>query len=144
MSQTPEHMAAAMIANLPEITDLSLEQTGIGDAGIELLKLGMTWPMDPELITDFAQCVDRIVVVEEKRAFVETQVSVDKQYGWEIWVPLIQEKGLAPQIANAHDRYPGDSEPDIPGGGVVEFDGRRIAARFLCKLVQPRDALLVT
>lgn len=44
-------------------------------------------------------------------AFIDTQVSVDKQFGWEIWSPFIQQKGLYPQIWNTHDRYPGNSEP---------------------------------
>ncbi|MEQ8691581.1 MAG: indolepyruvate ferredoxin oxidoreductase family protein [Pseudomonadales bacterium] len=46
----------------------------IAEAGIELLKLGMTWPLDDQLIVDFAGSVDTLLVVEEKRAFVETQV----------------------------------------------------------------------
>ena len=46
----------------------------IRDAGIELLKLGMTWPLEAGLVQRFAQAVDKIWVVEEKRAFVEPQV----------------------------------------------------------------------
>ncbi len=43
-------------------------------SGIELLKLGMTWPLDAQLIHEFAKRVDKIWVVEEKRAFVEPQI----------------------------------------------------------------------
>ena len=55
------------LINLKSLEDVS-------DAGIEILKLGMTWPMEADLIEQFAARCDRILVVEEKRAFVETQV----------------------------------------------------------------------
>jgi len=41
-------------------------------------------------------------------AFVETQVSVDKQFAWEIWTPYINRKGLYPQFWNSHNRTPGN------------------------------------
>ncbi len=54
---------------------LGLHSTAdIRDAGIEILKLGMTWPLDPELIERFSANVDELFVVEEKRAFVEPQI----------------------------------------------------------------------
>ncbi len=54
---------------------LGLHGTGeIRNAGIEILKLGMTWPLDAELIERFSAHVDTLLVVEEKRAFVEPQV----------------------------------------------------------------------
>ena len=46
----------------------------IRDAGIEILKLGMTWPLDDKLVRRFADSVDMVLVIEEKRAFVEPQV----------------------------------------------------------------------
>ena len=46
----------------------------IADAGIRLVKLGMTWPLDDERVREFCQGTDRILVVEEKRAFVEEQL----------------------------------------------------------------------
>lgn len=42
--------------------------------GARLLKLGMTWPLEPEIIRDFANGLDEIVVVEEKQPIVENQI----------------------------------------------------------------------
>ena len=39
-----------------------------------ILKLGITYPIDPEVILNFYEMVDTIVVVEEKRSFVESQI----------------------------------------------------------------------
>ena len=43
-------------------------------AGIRLLKLGMSWPLDEVELDHFARGLDTIVVVEEKRAFVEEEL----------------------------------------------------------------------
>ena len=43
-------------------------------AGIRLLKLGMVWPLDPVVVQEFAQGLDTILVVEEKRPLVEEQL----------------------------------------------------------------------
>ena len=44
------------------------------NAGIRLLKLGMTWPLDENLIRLFSENTEQILVVEEKRAFIEGQI----------------------------------------------------------------------
>ena len=43
-------------------------------AGVRLVKLGMTWPLDDSEVNTFASQSERIVVVEEKRGFVEDQL----------------------------------------------------------------------
>ncbi|MEM1059448.1 MAG: DUF6537 domain-containing protein [Verrucomicrobiota bacterium] len=40
-----------------------------------ILKLGVTYPLDPELIQDFADQCEHLVVVEERRGFLEEQVA---------------------------------------------------------------------
>ena len=51
----------------------ALQQLGLTDA-FPLLKLGITYPLDPELIDTFAEQVEHIVVVEERRGFLEEQI----------------------------------------------------------------------
>ncbi|MFO6504419.1 indolepyruvate ferredoxin oxidoreductase family protein [Corynebacterium freneyi] len=38
--------------------------------GVRVLRLGMTWPLDPEQICDFADGLDEIIVVEDKGTFL--------------------------------------------------------------------------
>ncbi len=40
-----------------------------------ILKLGITFPLDEALVKDFAESVDQIVVIEEKRDFIESQIA---------------------------------------------------------------------
>ncbi len=51
----------------------ALQQLGLTDV-FPLLKLGLTYPLDPELIDSFADQVENLVVVEERRDFLEEQI----------------------------------------------------------------------
>jgi indolepyruvate ferredoxin oxidoreductase len=51
----------------------ALEQLGLTET-FPLLKLGVTYPLDPALIDVFADQVETIVVVEERRGFLEEQI----------------------------------------------------------------------
>ena len=51
-------------------------EMGLGEAelrryGIRILKIGMLWPMEPTVVRDFAQGLEEIFVIEEKRPFIE-------------------------------------------------------------------------
>ena len=57
----------------------ALEACGVAPAdlaaaGIRILKLAMTYPVVPERVIELADSVDEVLVVEEKRPFVEQQV----------------------------------------------------------------------
>ncbi|MBL8564231.1 MAG: indolepyruvate ferredoxin oxidoreductase family protein [Hyphomicrobiaceae bacterium] len=53
---------------------LGLDEQRCGDLGVRLYKVAMTWPLEPEGLRRFAEGLDLVVVVEEKRALIETQV----------------------------------------------------------------------
>ncbi len=48
--------------------------TDLGGAPVRLLKLALTWPVDPQIIRRFAAGLREIIVVEDKSPFVEQQV----------------------------------------------------------------------
>ena len=56
-------------------TRQALQRLGLpsSPAGIRLLKVGMVWPLDPEIVVAFARGLDTILVVEEKRPLIEDQ-----------------------------------------------------------------------
>jgi len=54
----------------------ALTALGLGDDelerhGIRLLKLGVIYPLEPSIVTEFAAGLDEIIVIEDKRAFLE-------------------------------------------------------------------------
>ncbi|GAA1975043.1 indolepyruvate ferredoxin oxidoreductase family protein [Nocardioides panacihumi] len=56
------------------LAKLGLDEDGQRDAGIRILRLGLIWPLDPEEIRAFADGLEEVIVVEEKRSFVESAV----------------------------------------------------------------------
>ena len=54
------------------LLDIGLDDEALQRAGIRLLKLGMIFPLEPEILREFAAGLDEILVIEEKRAFIET------------------------------------------------------------------------
>jgi indolepyruvate ferredoxin oxidoreductase len=42
--------------------------------GLRLLKIGVSWPLEPQCIRDFAEGLEEILVVEEKRQIIEYQI----------------------------------------------------------------------
>jgi indolepyruvate ferredoxin oxidoreductase len=56
------------------LRDLGIGETELEELGIRIAKFGMTFPLDHEFSRDFAQGLDTILVVEEKRSFLELQL----------------------------------------------------------------------
>jgi indolepyruvate ferredoxin oxidoreductase len=56
------------------LDNLGLDEVGCNEQGIRILKIGMPWPLEPQIIKRFAKDLDMIIVVEEKRALIETQI----------------------------------------------------------------------
>jgi indolepyruvate ferredoxin oxidoreductase len=56
------------------LSALGLRQADLEARGIRLLKLGVIYPLEPAVVTEFAAGLDEIIVVEDKRAFLEDAV----------------------------------------------------------------------
>lgn len=56
------------------LEDLGLKETEAAEMGIALYKVGMSWPLEPSGIREFAEGLEEVIVIEEKRSFIETQV----------------------------------------------------------------------
>ena len=54
--------------------ELGIDEVKANQLGIRLYKVGMVWPLEPRGVTAFAEGLDTIMVVEEKRSLIETQV----------------------------------------------------------------------
>ncbi|HEX5957799.1 MAG TPA: indolepyruvate ferredoxin oxidoreductase family protein, partial [Hyphomicrobiaceae bacterium] len=54
--------------------DLGIDEVAANRLGLRIYKVGMPWPLEPQGLLKFAQGLDLILVVEEKRALIETQV----------------------------------------------------------------------
>ena len=56
------------------LDDLGINEAAAKKLGLRVLKLGLTYPITSDTILDFAKGLEQIVVVEEKRGLIESQV----------------------------------------------------------------------
>jgi indolepyruvate ferredoxin oxidoreductase len=61
------------------LADLNISDGELQAAGIRLRKLGLVYPLDADGVREFASGLDAVMVVEEKRGFVEDQVKAALQ-----------------------------------------------------------------
>jgi indolepyruvate ferredoxin oxidoreductase len=94
---------------------LGLDPAELDRHGIRLLKLGMIWPVEPGIVGEFADGLDEVIVVEEKRAFIETSVK-----------EILYGRAGAPAVHGKHDaaghalfQVSGDLDADAVAGGLA-------------------------
>ncbi|HEX6513840.1 MAG TPA: indolepyruvate ferredoxin oxidoreductase family protein, partial [Chloroflexota bacterium] len=56
------------------LRDMGLDEDDLRRFGIRLLRIGLMYPLGAELVRDFATGLEQLIVVEEKRGFLETQI----------------------------------------------------------------------
>ncbi len=61
------------------LADLGISDEDLRAAGVRLRKLGLVYPLDADGVREFADGLDAVMVVEEKRGFVEDQVKAALQ-----------------------------------------------------------------
>jgi len=72
------------------LTDLGADDAELARAGVRLLRIGMPYPIAPERVREFAAGLSRLIVVEDKTAFLENQIR-DILYGT-VGAPVILGK----------------------------------------------------
>ena len=63
------------------LDDLGISSEYAESIGLSIYKVGMTWPLEREGIRKFAEGLEEILVVEEKRALIENQLK-EQLYNW--------------------------------------------------------------
>ncbi|GAB5467147.1 MAG: indolepyruvate ferredoxin oxidoreductase family protein [Rhodospirillales bacterium] len=63
------------------LDDLGIDEALAAEIGLSLYKVGMVWPLEREGMRAFAEGLDEILVVEEKRAVIENQLK-EQLYNW--------------------------------------------------------------
>ena len=63
------------------LSDLGLDEATCRQLGIRLHKVNVVWPLEASITRDFAQGLQEILVVEEKRQVIEYQVK-EELYNW--------------------------------------------------------------
>ena len=107
------------------LADLGAGPGDLERLGLRVLHLGMTYPVVAETVTEFAASVDELVVIEEKRPFVETQMRA-----------ILHEAGVRTPLSGKRDRSGATLTPS-----VGELDAATVAGilvRLLPELAPAR------
>ncbi len=56
------------------LQDMGIDEEGAAALGIRLFKIALSWPLEPQSATSFADGLEEILVVEEKRPVIENQL----------------------------------------------------------------------
>jgi indolepyruvate ferredoxin oxidoreductase len=94
------------------LSDLGAGEADLERLGVRVLRLGLTYPVVAETVTEFAASVDQVLVVEEKRPFVENQVRA-----------ILHEAGTATPVIGKRDASGRTLTPS-----VGELDAGSVAA----------------
>jgi indolepyruvate ferredoxin oxidoreductase len=90
------------------LADMGLDDYGLAHAGVRILHPAMIWPLDPEAVKQFAAGLDEIVVVEEKRPFLERQIK-----------EILYGQARAPRVVGKQD---GRGAALLPAEGEIDAD----------------------
>jgi indolepyruvate ferredoxin oxidoreductase len=106
------------------LRDLGLDEAELDRRGVRVFKISMPWPLERELVREFATGLEEILVVEDKLPFLETQFK-EHLYG-------IEE---APRIVGKRDEEDGLL---LPAEGELDADliARAVSLRFEHKRLQ--------
>jgi indolepyruvate ferredoxin oxidoreductase len=63
------------------LDDLGIDEAHAAEIGFRLYKVAMSWPLEREGIRHFAEGLEEILVIEEKRAVIENQFK-EQLYNW--------------------------------------------------------------
>jgi indolepyruvate ferredoxin oxidoreductase len=124
---------------LQALEDLGIDARHASEIGIRLYKVGMPWPLEPNGLREFAQGLDEVLVVEEKRQLIEYQMK-EQLYNW--------RDDVRPRVIGKYDEH-GEwevhrSEWLLPAAGELTpaMIARVIAARigmfYTSKIVEAR------
>lgn len=89
------------------LDDLGIDEAYAAEIGLTVYKVAMAWPLEPEGARAFAEGLEEILVVEEKRAVIENQLK-EQLYNW--------EAAKRPRIVGKFDE---DSEWILPSAGAL-------------------------
>ncbi|HEX3462252.1 MAG TPA: indolepyruvate ferredoxin oxidoreductase family protein [Acidimicrobiales bacterium] len=100
------------------LADLGIDEHGLESLGIRLVKMGVVWPVDPEHLRRMLGGLEEVVVIEDKAAFLETQVK-----------EAFYRRPHPPLVVGKSDP---EGRPLVPERGAVTSDlvARVLAARL--------------
>ncbi|HML11415.1 MAG TPA: indolepyruvate ferredoxin oxidoreductase family protein [Stellaceae bacterium] len=116
------------------LDDLGIDAAEAEAIGLRVYKVAMAWPLEPHGVRAFAEGLEEVLVVEEKRAVIETQLK-EQLFNWPV--------NSRPRVIGKHDEA---GEWILPSPGELSpAQIARVIARRIARFRQsPRIAERLT
>ncbi|HEY2890645.1 MAG TPA: indolepyruvate ferredoxin oxidoreductase family protein [Dongiaceae bacterium] len=118
------------------LDDLGIDEAHAAEIGLVVYKVGMTWPLERDGMRHFAEGLEEILVVEEKRALVENQLK-EQLYNW--------NESVRPRVIGKFDEQ-GEwilpSADELTPARIARIIARRIARFHTSSRIEQRLAFL--
>jgi indolepyruvate ferredoxin oxidoreductase len=117
---------------LAALRRLGIDEADLAGSPVRLLRVGMPWPLEETIVREFADGLEEILVVEEKRSFLEAAIR-DVLYGGPV----------QPAVTGKRDA---DGSELLPAYGELDADvitgplRRRMSARGIAAAAIPAPA----
>ncbi len=118
------------------LEDLGLDEALCAQVGLRVLKVGMSWPLEPVSVHEFAEGLDEILVVEEKRSIIEDQLT-GQLYNWPV--------GKRPRVVGEFDEQGASLLPnlaELTPAMIARVIARRLAPIYSSAAIEERLAFL--
>ncbi len=102
------------------LADLGLGAAELERAGIRVLKLAMVYPIEASIVEEFVDGLEELIVIEEKRSFIELQLR-----------ELLFNRPIRPKMLGKHDA---EARVLFPAAGELNAD---MVAQALARRLQP-------
>jgi len=84
----------AFADTMEALSELGIDAAVASQIGLRVYKVGMPWPLEPDGIRAFAEGLEEVLVIEEKREFIEHQLRW-QLYNW--------REAVRPRVVGKHD-----------------------------------------
>lgn len=118
------------------LDDLGLDEELCAQVGLRVLKIGMSWPLEPVSVHNFAEGLDEILVVEEKRSIIEDQLT-GQLYNWPV--------GKRPRVVGEFDEEGNSLLPnlaELTPAMIARVIAKRLAPIYTSPQIEERLAFL--
>ncbi|PIA70691.1 indolepyruvate ferredoxin oxidoreductase family protein [Pseudomonas sediminis] len=118
------------------LDDLGLDEALCAKVGLRVLKVGMSWPLEPVSVHGFAEGLDEILVVEEKRSIIEDQLT-GQLYNWPV--------GKRPRVVGEFDEQGVSLLPnlaELTPAMIARVIAKRLAPIYSSPTIEERLAFL--
>jgi len=86
----------AFADTMEALDELGIDAAVASQIGLRVYKVGMPWPLEPDGIRAFAEGLEEVLVIEEKREFIEHQLRW-QLYNW--------REAVRPRVVGKHDEH---------------------------------------